>query len=738
MKKIKKHLILILWICFGFVIIIPSIVLYLISIDVFGKLPTTDKLENPDAALATEIYSSDGILLGKYFNENRTPVTYDHISKNMINALVATEDVRFKDHAGIDFTGLSRAILKPIFTFGIGHAGGASTISQQLAKNLFGRPHFKHKWQVLLQKMKEWVIAVRLEKFYTKEEIVSMYLNTVDFSNNAFGIKSAASTYFNTTPTDLSVPEAAMLVGLLKAPSAYSPTQHPKAALNRRNTVLGQMLKYDYLSKNEFKEYCAEDISLDMHADSHDEGEGTYFREYIKNFAKKVAEDNGLDLYSDGLKIYTTIDSRMQKYAEEATYKHLKEMQGKLYKQYAKVHPWDEHPEIVDLAVKRSVRYAALKAISVSDVRISKIFNSPLRMKVFSYRGARDTVMTPLDSIKYYKYFLQTGFMAMEPGTGNVKAWVGGVDFKFFKYDHVNPMAKRQVGSTFKPFVYATAISNKFSPCEEVPNVPVVFEKFDNWQPKNAEGDYGGKMTLNEGLARSINCITAWVMKQVGVEPVVKMAHKMGITSDLMPVPSLCLGVADLSVYEMVSAYNTFNGKGIYAEPVVITRIEDKNGHILKNHFEHKTEEAIDEKSDYVMINMLKQVVDMPWLKGRPGGTGTALRYKYKLDMPLAGKTGTTQNQSDAWFIGMCPKLTAGAWVGCDDRAVHFNNMNEGQGASLALPIFAYFMQSVYADKTLGFTKDDWEKPKDGLDVELDCTKYQSDSHGDQDAKPIY
>ncbi len=726
----RKRIILILWLLFGLAILTPSLVIYLISIDTFGKLPSTDKLENPEAALATEVYSCDGVVLGKYFNENRSPITYDHISKNMVNALIATEDARYYDHSGIDFTGLMRAVFKPLLL--MGHAGGASTISQQLAKNLFGRPHFKNKFQVLGQKMKEWVIAVRLEKFYTKEEIIAMYLNTVEFGQNAYGIKSAASTYFNTTPEALSVTQTAMLVGLLKAPTEFSPVKHPKNAINRRNTVLGQMVKYDYLSERQFAQLSKEPILLDMHADSHDEGQATYFREYIKSIAKKVAEDNNLDLYSDGLKIYTTIDSRMQKYAEEAAYRHLKEMQTKLDKQYAKKHPWDDNPEIVDLAVKRSVRYAALKQFGVSDVKISRIFNTPQRMKIFSYRGTVDTTMSPLDSIKYYKYFLQTGFMAMEPGTGNVKAWVGGVDFKFFKYDHVNPMAKRQVGSTFKPFVYATAISNKFSPCEEVPNVPVVFEKFDNWQPKNSDGKYGGKLTLKNGLAQSVNCITAWVMKQVGVEPVVKMAHKMGITSDLMPVPSLCLGVADLSVYEMVSAYNTFNSKGIYVEPMLVTRIEDKNGHILKNNFEHKTEEAIDEKSDYVMINMLRGVVD------NPAGTAWRLRFMYKLDAPMAGKTGTTQNQSDGWFIGMVPKLTAGAWVGCDDRAVHFYNMQDGQGASLALPIYAYFMQKVYEDKTLGFTKDDWAKPKDGLDVELDCSKYSGDNHEPEEHDRIY
>jgi penicillin-binding protein 1A len=725
----KKKAIPILWLCFALAIIIPAFLIVIISNDGLGKLPSTDKLENPDAALATEIYSADGVLLGKYFNENRSPVDYDHISKNLLNALIATEDARYLDHSGIDFTGLLRAILKPLLLQG--SAGGASTISQQLAKNLFGRPHFAYKWQIAIQKMKEWVIAVRLERFYTKEEIIAMYLNTVEFGNNAYGIKSASYTYFNKSPGQLSVPESAVLVGLLKAPTQYSPIRHPKNALGRRNTVIGQMTKYDYITNEEKTRYSKEPILLDMHADSHDEGEATYFREYIRGIVKRVAEERGLDLYSDGLKIYTTLDSRMQQYAEEAAYRHMKEMQAKLNKQFEKNLPWADQPEIIDMTVKRSERFVALHEEGVSEVKISRIFSTPVRMKVFSYRGTKDTTMSPLDSIKYYKYFLQPGFMAMEPGTGHVKAWVGGVDFKFFKYDHVNPNARRQVGSTFKPFVYAAAIREKYSPCEEVPNVPVVFEKYDNWQPKNSDGKYGGKLSLRDGLAQSVNCITAWIMKQVGVTPVIQLAKKMGITSELPPYPALCLGVADISVYEMVSAFNTFNNKGVYTEPQLITRIEDKNGNVIRN-FVPKTEEALDEKSSYIMIDMLKGVTAFK-------GTAHRLRFMYKLDAPMAGKTGTTQNHSDAWFIGMVPKLTAGVWVGCEERAVHFNSMFEGQGASLALPIYAYFMQKIYEDKSLNFSKEDWEKPKDGLDVEIDCSKYNSSSHDNgQGEDPIY
>ncbi|MCX6353172.1 MAG: transglycosylase domain-containing protein [Bacteroidetes bacterium] len=719
--KPKKKTRWVLWIWLGFLatVAVPSLLILLITIGAFGDLPDTVALENPPNTIATEIISEDGVTLGKYYNENRSPVNFDHLSPNVVNALIATEDARFFSHAGIDFKSALRVVFK------LGHAGGGSTLTQQLAKNLFKTRKSKSiNIPVVgkgIQKLKEWVIATRLERFYTKEEIMAMYLNTVEFGSNAFGIKSAARTFFSKTPDSLSVPQAALLVGLLQRPSAYSPVSHPDKAIFRRNVVLSQMKKYDFINKDDYAKYSQSLIDLSYQSEAHTEGLATYFREYLRLFLDKWCAEHGYDLYTDGLKIYTTIDSRMQKYAEEAARFHLRVMQAKLYKQYRKEKPWDKNPEIIDLTVRRCDRYKELRAVGTPETRIRKIFNTPVKMRIFKYAGAIDTFMSPLDSIKYYKYFLQTGMMAMDPTSGHVKAWVGGVDNKFFSYDHVNPNSKRQVGSTFKPFVYATAIMNKYSPCQEVPNTPVVFEDYDNWSPKNSDEIYGGKMTLRSGLAQSVNCITAWVMKEVGVKPVVELAHSMGIKSKIDPYPAICLGTPDISVFEMTGAFNTFTNKGTYIEPVIVSRIVDKNGNVL-DEFIPKKVEAIDERSAYIMVDMLKSVT-AAW------GTGHRLRFMYKMMGPMAGKTGTTQNNSDAWFMGLTPQLTVGTWVGCEDRAVHFYNMADGQGASLALPIYAYFMQKIFADKSLKIDPNkDWEKPKEDLEVEMDCSKYNDDN----------
>lgn len=738
----KRKIIIILWILFGFAILVPTLLIILIANDGLGPLPTTDKLENPPTAIASEVLSADGKLLGKYYSENRSVIEFDDLSQNLINALVATEDARYYEHSGIDFRGLTRVLFKTIL-LQRGESGGGSTITQQLAKNLFKTRQQKpgensitnsrNPFNLVIRKLQEWVIAVRLERFYTKEEIMAMYLNTVDFGSNAMGIKSAARTYFDKSPDSLNIPESAMIVGLLQAPTKYSPVRNPEAAKTRRNVVLSQMKKYDYITEEMYNKYTKEPIALNFKAESHNEGEATYFREYLRNWAKKWAEDQGYDLYADGLKIYTTIDSRMQQYAEDAAFRHMKEMQRKFNAEWRGQEPWKENPEIIDLTIKRSERYNSLKVNNVPETKISAIFNTKRKMRIFSYNGPKDTTMSPLDSIKYYKYFLQPGMMSMETSTGHVKAWVGGVDFRFFKYDHVDPRAKRQVGSTFKPIVYATAIKERYAPCTEVPNVPVVFEEYENWSPKNSDGVYGGMFTLKKGLAQSVNTITAWVMKQVGVKPVVQLATDMGIKSHLEPVPSLCLGTADISVYEMTAAFNTFNNKGDYIEPVIITRIEDKDGNVLRE-FPPQTKEALDEKSAYIMVDMLKGVA-------APGGTAYRLRFRYGLDGPMGGKTGTTQNNSDGWFIGIVPQLTTGIWVGNEDRAVHFKSMTEGQGASLALPIFAFYMQKVYENKELGITKKDWEKPKEELDVELDCSKYEDQDNSKQiidEMMPIY
>jgi penicillin-binding protein 1A len=705
------------WIWTGglLLIVIPALILLFVSIGIFGPLPDTKKLENPQSAIATEVISEDGVIIGKYFNENRSPVTFDQLSPSLVDALVATEDVRFYDHSGVDF----KRVVTIFFHTLTGHRQGASTISQQLAKNLFPRKKSGFIGTVV-RKLKEWVIAIRLERLYTKEEILAMYLNTVEFGNNSIvGIQSAAKTFFNTSPSDLDASQAAVLVGMLKAPSYYHPIRHPNRALQRRNTVLGQMYKYNKLSEKEYEKFKARPLVTEYNLETHNEGSATYAREYIRTYMNNWCDEHGYDLYSDGLKIYTTLDSRMQKYAEEVTYDHMKEMQMHFFSQFKNSKPWANAPEIIDLTMKRSERYRALREDSATEEQISRSFNKPVRMKVFSYSGAVDTVMSPLDSIKYYKYFLQPGFMAMDPKSGHIKVWVGGVDFHFFKYDHVEKRAKRQVGSTFKPIVYATAITAGFSPCQKMVNTPVVFEEYDNWSPKNSDGKYGGEMTLKKGLAQSINCITARVMKEVGIKPVVNLAQEMGIESKLDPVPSLCLGVADISVYEMVGAFNTFNNYGEYVEPVIITRIEDKNGNVLQE-FVPKTRVVLDDKKDYIMLDMLQGVTNC-----HLGGTGCRLRYKFDLRGPMAGKTGTTQNHSDGWFIGLIPQLTGAIWVGAEDRAVHFNNMVYGQGAALALPIWGKFLQKVYADKNLKIDPNmNWTRPEGDLGVEIDCSQY--------------
>ncbi len=715
-----------LWIGFFILLLIPFLLMLLIYMGAFGKLPDTDQLENPRTPLATEVISADGVIIGKYFRANRSPVEYEDLSPALIDALVATEDARFTEHAGVDIRGLFRVFFKTVILMQR-NSGGGSTISQQLAKNLFPRDEKLSKPKLVLRKMKEWVLATELERLYTKEEIIAMYLNTVDFGGESIvGIKSAASTFFNKSPGDLNEIESAVLVGLLKAPSYYNPHRNPNNSLNRRNTVLSQMVKYDKLDREKYEELKTQPTKLTYKVESHNEGTATYMREYLRLWVTKWANENGYDIYKDGLKIHTSIDSRMQKYAEEATYKHMQEQQKLFFAQFRNSgkKPWTDVPEIIDYSVKRSDRYKEMKKDGVEESDIIKSFNRPYRMKVFSYNGGeRDTFMSPLDSIKYYKYYLQPGFMAMEPNTGNIKVWVGGVSYKYFKYDHVNIKAKRQVGSTFKPFVYTVAINNGYSPCLKVPKSQVVFERYDNWMPKNSDGKYDGIVTLRKGLQESINTITAWVMKEVGIEPVVDMAQKMGITSKLEPVPSLCLGVADVSVYEMVAAYNTFNNKGTYVEPVLVTRITDKNGNLIQE-FVPKTVDVLNEQKAYVMVDMLKSVTN--------GGSGSRLRYRYNLRMPMGGKTGTTQNNSDGWYMGIIPQLTGGVWVGAEDRAVHFTSMNEGQGASMALPIWGYFLQKVYADKSLGFDeKLDWQRPAGELGTELDCSKYEASENKD-------
>ncbi len=730
-KKLKKYLRV-----FWALVIIPFLFIFLlvwmVAMEWFGKLPSTNELLNPQTNLATEIISSDGKILGKYFAENRVNVKYKELSPFLVNGLIATEDARFYEHSGVDLRGLFRVLFRTVLG-GNESSGGGSTLSQQLAKMLFPREKNQSKIKLAARKIKEWIIAARLEKQYTKEEILTMYINKFDFVHLAVGIKSASKIYFNITPDSLKIEQAAMLVGMCKNPSLFDPLKRADTTLKRRNVVLAQMVKYGYLTEQKFDSLKKLPLGINFQEETHIAGLAPYFREYLRDdFLRKWCEENPkpdgtkYDVYRDGLKIYTTIDSRMQQYAERAMEEHMKETQEKFFKECLKKKnpPFDfrlTNEEINTLmvsAMHRSDRYHALKAAGASDEEIKKSFDTPVSMKVFSWKGEFDTTMTPWDSIRYYKHFLQAGLMSMDPHTGYIKAWVGGINYKHFKYDHVNRRATRQVGSTFKPFVYALAVMEGWSPCQKIPNVPVTFELPNQppWTPENSENDYDGKMvTMKFALALSINWVTAYIMKQFGPEPVVQFAKRLGITSPLEAVPSLCLGTADISVFEMTGAMSAFANKGTRVEPIFVTRIEDKHGRVLAD-FRPKTEEVMDEEKAYVALTMLQGVVQ--------NGTGCRLRYKYKLMNPIAGKTGTTQNHSDGWFMGITPDLVTGTWVGGEDRSIHFSNMTEGQGAAMALPIFAYYMQKVYADKKINLYQGDFEKPQGKISVELDCEKY--------------
>ena len=721
------------------------LIFLLASFGLFGEMPDHTVLENPKTNLATEIISSDDKTLGKfYLNDNRTPVDYSELPQNLVDALIATEDARFRDHSGIDARGTLRAIFK------LGSGGGASTISQQLAKNLFHGEGSKNIIERVLQKAKEWIIAIRLERQYTKDEIIAMYLNIVDFNNNADGIRSAARIYFGKEPKDLDVKESAMIVGMLKNPSLYNPRPHrnPVGTRNRRNVVLSQMEKYDFITEKVRDSIQKLELELNYSPESHREGTATYFRAYLTDFMKKWIDENPkpdgskYNLYNDGLKVYTTIDSRMQKYAEDAVEKHMPRLQAEFFNQNTpernKTAPFldlkpDEITSILNRGMRQSERWRIMKANGKSESEIIASFNKPTAMTVFSWKGEIDTIMKPMDSMRYYKSFLHTGMMSMDPQTGHVKAWVGGINMKHFQYDHVK-QGKRQVGSTFKPFVYATAIDQlHLSPCDTFPNTKVTIEagKFGNpeaWSPENSDFKYGGFKTLKNALANSTNTITARLMDQVGPQPVVDMAKKLGVESDIPAVPAIALGTPDLSVYEMVAAYATFANKGVYNEPVLVTRIEDKNGTVLYQ-FTPKTKDVLSEEVAYVTTNLMQGVTE--------DGSGARLRtkgadqwnvvykeiitgYPYEFTNPIAGKTGTTQNNSDGWFMGMVPNLVTGVWVGADDRAAHFRNTAYGQGASMALPIWGLYMKSCYDDKTLDVSKADFERPQN-LSIRVNC-----------------
>lgn len=722
-----------------FLVLFPVVFVFTIlaGLIAFADLPSLEELENPKANLASEVISSDMQVLGKFYIENRTDVAFSELSPHLVNALVATEDARFYKHSGVDIKALFRSIAG-VIKGRSESSGGGSTISQQLAKMLFPRQKL-NRFSLVFRKFKEWIIAVKLEKNYTKDEIISMYLNKFDFINNAVGIKSASAVYFSTTPSELRTEEAAVLVGMAKNPSLYNPVKHPIRALERRNTVIAQMKKYKFISEREADSLKKIPIRLHFSPQGHNEGTAAYFREFIREFMRnwcknhKRPDGKPYDLYKDGLKIYTTVDARMQRYAEEATAEWLgKELQPKFFEHWKgrKNAPFyrlsdKETNDLLMVSMRRSERYRVMKEDGKTDAEILAAFKKPVETTLFSWKGEIDTLISPWDSMRYSKYFLQTGFMAMDPSTGYVKAWVGGINYKHFKYDHVMT-GKRQVGSTFKPFVYTLAMQEEWSPCYKVPNIPVTFDlpEGGTWTPRNSDGKYGGMMTLKRGLALSVNTITAYVMKQFGPAAVVSLARKMGIQSSLEAVPSLCLGTADLSVYEMVGANATFANQGVWSEPGYITRIEDKNGIVL-DEFIPKRVEAISPQTAYLALNLMKGVVDY--------GTGARLRYRYDIRVPLAGKTGTTQNNSDGWFMGITSDVVAGCWVGCEDRSAHFRSTDLGQGASMALPIFGIFLKKCLGDTSLALKGEDFVKPA-GINpkLELDCSKYNEEKDSEE------
>jgi len=686
------------------------------GLGLFGKLPSFRDLENPKSNLASEVISSDDVILGTYFIQNRSNVRYDEISPNIINALIATEDIRFYSHSGIDF----KRTFTILFHNLMGKKQGASTITQQLALNLFseeGRAtnHLKR----FVQKLKELIIAVKLERNYTKEEIITMYLNTVDFgSYNTFGIKSAARTYFNTTPNKLSPEQAAVLVGMLRGTSLYSPIRNPERSKARRNTVLSNMEKAGFLSNSESELLQRKRLILSFSLSDHNDGSATYFRAVLKKDIKTILQENNInksdgtpyDLDRDGLKIYTTINSRMQLYAEEAQREYLKDLQAQFNAQWGGRDPFKGFEQLIDQGIKRSDRYRQAIAEGKTQNQIKADFNKPTKMSIFTWKGNIDTIMRPLDSLKYYKLMLRNAIMSMEPQTGYVRTWVGGTNYEYFQYDQVK-MGTRQVGSTAKPFTYVTALEKGFSPCFQVLNEPITI---DDWTPKS-ESTIPGYLTLKKAMARSQNYITAYVMREVGATAVSTLIKRLGITSDVPAYPSICLGTFDASLYDMVGAYSVFANHGIWTEPIYLLRIEDRNGLVLYEK-KPKIAVALEEQYAYAMTNMLKSVVTE--------GTGVRLRYKYNLMNPIGGKTGTTQNNSDGWFIGITPQLVTGVWTGCEDRAIHFLSTKQGEGANSALPIFALLMKRVYADPTLKYSKDDFDPPKNGIDITMDCNTY--------------
>ncbi len=760
----KKKIVMWFWILFGSGV--AAVMLLIFAVWAFADIPSFEDLENPDSKLATQVIAEDGEILTTFHIENRAYVSYEELSPNLVNAAVATEDSRFYRHSGIDFESLARVLVKTVLG-GSSSQGGGSTITQQLAKTLYPRENmggspFKMVWT----KLKEWVTAVKLERSYTKDEIMNMYMNQVFFGSNAYGIKAAAQTFFSKSPSDLTVEEAATLVGMVNKPTRYNPALNPERSLERRNLVISRMEQNGFITKEERDSIQQIPITLAYQVQDHNAGVGPYFRDMLRRTmnAKEPkrssynqyedyvvdsllwaddafygwlnkntkADGSKYNLDKDGLRIYTTINYKMQQYAEEAVAEHLGKDLQKTFDRHVrwnrkKPFASDVEPEMIDQLMKQarrwSDRYRIRKENGASEKEISKSFSEPVKMRLFSWnkQGYVDTVMTPDDSIRYYKGHLRAAFMAIEPNTGHIKAYVGGPNYRYFKYDNVK-QGKRQVGSTIKPFLYTLAMQEGMSPCDKVVNVPQTFMVGDTtWTPKSTDNDdwIGQTVTLKWGLTKSSNNISAYLMKQYGPEAMVEMMRKMGVGCYLDPVNSLCVGAADISVFDMVAAYNTFPSKGVYVEPIFVTRIEDSMGNVL-GEFNNSKKEAISDYTAYLMANLMQGVVN--------SGTGIRLRAKYGLKGEIAGKTGTTNDQSDGWFIGYTPSLTAGVWVGAEDRQVHFESLSLGGGSNMALPIWGIFMQKVLEDGTLGvYETDRFIKPK-GIELNLDCDGSDADA----------
>ncbi|WP_341539244.1 penicillin-binding protein 1A [Hymenobacter gummosus] len=728
-----------MWILFGAGIL--GSVLYILAVSVnflnlFGRMPNFKTLENPKSEIASEVYSADGVLMGKYFRENRTPVDYEDLPQNLIDALVATEDSRFEEHSGIDARATARVVAGVASGGMLGKSGGGSTLTQQLAKLLFrtredlndGALNDVKGLGMLITKTKEWILSVRLERNYTKREILRMYLNQAEYGSNAYGIFTAAKTFFNKKPRNLNLEESALLVGLVNGPSVFNPVRHPERAKRRRDWVLSQMRKYQYLDDAAYSAALAKPIKLDYKVENQNEGIAPYFRVEVSKMLRQWAKETEHDLYADGLKIYTTIDSRMQKYAETAVADHMKLQQKWFDAHWKGQQPWrDENgrliPNFLSTSIKRTERYRALQLRFPDHPDSVKYYlNKKYRMKVFTWNGGeKEVLMSPMDSLAYYKRLLHAGFMAMNPLNGQVKAWVGGINFKYIKYDHVK-QGKRQPGSTFKPFVYVAAIDQEYSPCFQRPDVATTFPAVAGrpaYTPKNFEGSFSGRtFTLRQALARSMNSITAWLVQKLGPQMVVDYAHRLGISSPIEAVPAVGFGSSDVSIYELAGAYSTFVNKGVWTAPMMVTRIDDKNGNVLRE-FVPQTKEALREETAYLMTYMMRGAVE------EKGGTSIILRTGFKFPYQIAAKTGTTSNYSDAWFMGMTPDLVCGMWVGGEDRSIHFRTGAYGQGSKLALPIYGIFMKQVYKNnKDIGISTGEFPKPAEPLSIEIDCSKY--------------